>query len=198
MKILSLLSGLALGVAVSGAALAQTPPAPAAPPPQPEVKNFGDWLVRCYPVQNESPCDIYQQQNDAKTQQRVLAVSIAYVPVRDRNAIQISVPLGVSIPRGVTVKAGNYTSPAMPYRRCDRGGCYVEMLVDNSLIDQLNHGGSDALIRITADDGKNYDLKLSLNGFSAAYDSMAQQAKTKAKAPASASQGAAPAPPAKK
>ena len=62
MKTLSLLSGVFLAALVSGAALAQ---APAAPPPPPEVKNIGDWLVRCYPAQAQSPCEMYQQQNDA-------------------------------------------------------------------------------------------------------------------------------------
>ena len=187
MKTLSLVSGALLGVLVSGAAFAQAP-APAAPPP-PEVKNVGDWLVRCYPGQTQSPCDMYQQQNDAKSNQRVLAVSIAYIPHLDKHAIQISVPLGVSIQRGVVLQAGSYTSPMMPYRRCDRGGCYVEMLLDNTVIDQLNHAGDNALLKVTADDGKNYQLKLSLNGFTAAHDSMAEQAKAKTKA-----DGAAPAP----
>jgi len=189
MKILSLLSGLALAALVSGTAFAQ---APAATPTPPEVKNVGDWLVRCYPMQTQSPCDMYQQQNDAKSQQRVLAVSIAYVPHLDKHAIQISVPLGVSIARGVVLQAGSFTTPVMPYRRCDRGGCYVEMLLDNTTVDQLNHGGDNAMIKIAADDGKNYQLKLSLNGFTAAHDSMAEQAKAKAKAPADAS-AAAPA-----
>ena len=182
MKTLSLLSGVLLAALVSGAALAQAPAAaPAAPPPPPEVKNIGDWLVRCYPAQTQSPCDMYQQQNDAKSQQRVLAVSIAYIPHIDKHAIQISVPLGVSVTRGVVLQAGSYTSPAMPYRRCDRGGCYVEMLLDNPVIDQLNHAGDTALLKITADDGKNYQLKISLNGFTAAHDSMAEQARAKAK-----------------
>ena len=159
-------------------AFAQAPAAaPAAPPPPPEVKNIGDWLVRCYPAQTQSPCDMYQQQNDAKSQQRVLAVSIAYIPHVDKHAIQISVPLGISIARGVVHPdrhlhfAGPALSPLRP------AGCYVEMLIDNSTIDQLNHAGDDALIKITADDGKNYELKLSLNGFTAAHDSMAEQAK---------------------
>jgi invasion protein IalB len=173
------LSAVFLGALVSGAALAQAPAA--APPPPPEVKNIGDWLVRCYPAQTQSPCDMYQQQNDAKSQQRVLAVSIAYIPHIDKHAIQISVPLGVSVTRGVVLQAGSYTSPAMPYRRCDRGGCYVEMLLDNPVIDQLNHAGDNALLKITADDGKNYQLKISLNGFTAAHDSMAEQARAKAK-----------------
>lgn len=185
MKILSLLSGALLGALVSVSAFAQAPAAPAAPPPPPEVKNIGDWSVRCYQAQNQSPCDMYQQQNDAKSNQRVLAVSIAYIPHLDKHAIQISVPLGVSIAHGLVMQAGSYTSPVMPYRRCDRGGCYVEMLIDNSVIDQLNHGGDNALIKLTADDGKNYQLKLSLNGFAAAHDSMAEQAKAKAKSDAS-------------
>jgi len=187
MKTLSLLSAVFLGALVSGAALAQAPAtAPAAPPPPPEVKNIGDWLVRCYPAQTQSPCDMYQQQNDAKSQQRVLAVSIAYIPHIDKHAIQISVPLGVSVTRGVVLQAGSYSSPPMPYRRCDRGGCYVEMLLDNPVIDQLNHAGDNALLKITADDGKNYQLKISLNGFTAAHDSMAEQARAKAKPDAGA------------
>jgi invasion protein IalB len=129
---------------------------------------------------------MYQQQNDAKSQQRVLAVSIAYIPHLDKHAIQISVPLGVSIARGVMLQAGSYSTPMMPYRRCDRAGCYVEMLLDNSTIDQLNHAGDNALIKVTADDGKNYQLKLSMNGFTAAHDSMSEQAKAKAKPEAGA------------
>ena len=39
------------------------------------------------------------------------------------------------------------------------------------------------MVKITADDGKNYDLKLSLNGFSGAHDAMQAEAKQKAKAP---------------
>jgi invasion protein IalB len=182
MKTLSLLSGIFVAAFVSSAALAQAPAAaPAAPPPPPEVKNIGDWLVRCDPGQTHSPCDMYQQQNDAKSQQRVLAISLAYIPHLDKHAIQISVPLGVSLASGVVLQAGSYTSPVMPYRRCDRGGCYVEMLLENSVVDQLNHAGDTALLKIAADDGKNYQLKISLNGFTAAHDSMAEQAKAKAK-----------------
>ena len=196
MKISCLLSGLALSALVSGAALAQAPATPAAPAPQgqPDVKPVGDWFVRCYPAQSASPCDMFQQQNDPQSQQRILALSIAYIPHLDRHAIQISVPLGVAIAPGAIIHAGSFTAPAMPYRRCDRGGCYVEMLIDNSVVDQLSHGG-DSAVKIKADDGKTYDLKLSMNGFSAAHDQMAELAKQKAKAPPPAP--AAPAAPAK-
>jgi invasion protein IalB len=193
MTISQLLSGLALTALVSGTALAQTPATPA-PLGQPEIKTVGDWMVRCYPSQSASPCDMFQQQNDAQSQQRILALSIAYIPHLDRHAIQISVPLGVAIAPGAIIHSGSFSAPMMPYRRCDRGGCYVEMLIDNSVVNQLAHAGDGALVKIKADDGKNYDLKLSLNGFSAAHDQMAELAKQKAKAPPPAAPAAPAAP----
>ena len=82
----------------------------------------------------------------------------------------------------------------MPYRRCDRGGCYVEMLHRQfDVSTSSRHAGDSAMVKIVADDGKNYDLKVSLNGFSAAHDSMAELAKQKAKAAAGCS--TAPRPP---
>ena len=198
MKISSLLSGLMLTALLAGSAAAQAPAPAGAPPPapaQPEIKTIGDWAVRCYPVQSQSPCDMFQQQNEKDSQQRILALSLAYIPHLDRHAIQVVVPLGVAIPKGVVIHTASFTSQPMPYRRCDRSGCYVEMLINNSIVDQIGRGGDGAMVKITADDGKSYDLKISLNGFSAAHDSMAEQAKQKAKAPPA--QAAAPAAPAK-
>ncbi|MEP6830602.1 MAG: invasion associated locus B family protein [Rhizomicrobium sp.] len=180
MKFSYLLSGLALLALGSGAALAQAQ-APAAPPAPPEVKQIGDWQVRCFPVQSPSPCDMFQQQGDERTKQRILALSIAFDPLANMHLIQIVVPLGVSVGPGVVIHSGTYASPVLPYRRCDRAGCYVERPLDSAIIDQLTHAGDTAMVKIVADDGKKYDLKVPLNGFTAAHDSMAEQAKQKAK-----------------
>ena len=162
---------------------------------QPEIKTIGDWAVRCYPVQSQSPCDMFQQQNDDKdSQQRILALSFAYIPHLDQHAIQVMwCRWACRFPKGVVIHDRQLHLAPLAYRRCDRTGCFVEMLVDNAMVDQLGHGGDGALVKITADDGKSYDLKLSLNGFSAAHDSMAEQAKQKAKAPPPPAAPAAPA-----
>ncbi len=186
MRISGLLSGLALAGLISGAALAQGSPAPAAAQGQPEIKQVGDWAVRCFPIQSASPCDMFQQQDAKDSKQRVLALSIAYIPHLNQHGIQISVPLAVAVQPGVVIHDGNFSSKVMPYRRCDRAGCYVEMLLDNSVVDQLSHGGDSAMIKVTADDGKQYDLKFSLKGFSAAHDAMMELAKQKAKTPPTA------------
>ena len=43
----------------------------------------------------------------------------------DRHALQVSVPLDISIAKGVTIQAEGYTSPVLRYRRCDRNGYLI-------------------------------------------------------------------------
>lgn len=170
----------ACGLFLTGAALAQ--PAPGSETTgRPEVKTIGDWAVRCFPIQSPSPCDMFMEQDYQKTGQRVMSISIAYVPSLDKHALQISVPLDISIPKGVVIQTDSYTSPVLKYRRCDRGGCYVEMPVDNGVVSALARAGSEGKINIVADGGKAYSLKFSLKGFAQAHDDMASQARAKAK-----------------
>jgi invasion protein IalB len=172
----ALFAGLLLG---SGAALAQG----SAPPAAPDVKQIGDWSVRCFPIESASPCDMYQETDEKDSHQRVLAVSLAYIPHLDRHAVQISVPLGVALQKGLVIQTDNFTSAVMHFRRCDRQGCYVEMMLDNAAITALTKSGPDAKMKIVADGGKPFDLRFSLKGFAAAHDSMTQLAKQKAKTP---------------
>ena len=99
-----------------------------------------------------------------RPRQRVLSISIAYVPSMDKHAIQISVPLDISIPKGLTLQTDTYTSPVLKYRRCDRNGCYVEMAVDNALVEGLAKSGDKGKVNIAADNGKNYTLEFFTQG----------------------------------
>ena len=164
-----------------GAALAQAPSPDAAGPGRPDLKNVGDWVVRCFPIQSPSPCDLFQEEDSQANHQRVLAISLAYVPGMDRHALQISVPLDVAIQKGLIIQTDSYTSPVLRYRRCDRNGCYVEMPVDSTLVQGLSKSGPAGKINIFADNGKSYALNFSLKGFTAGYDDMVAQARAKAK-----------------
>ena len=183
-----ILMGVLAGVLfATGPALAQNAAAPAADaapagPGRPDVHGVEDWFVRCFPVQSPSPCDIFQEEEAPQTHQRILSLSIAYVPSLDRHALQITVPLDISIPKGLTIKTDSYTSPVLKYRRCDRNGCYVEMAVDNGLVEALTKSGPAGKVNIVADNGKSYALNFSLKGFAAAHDEMVTKARAKAKA----------------
>jgi invasion protein IalB len=190
MRSIHFLAGLSLALTICGAALAQTPaPQAGGQATVTDNKAIGDWTVRCFSLASGSPCDMYQESQDKASHQRVLGFSIAYVPKDDKHVVDIAVPLGVSIAGGAIIKTDNYTSPTLGFRRCDQAGCYVEGLMPNDMVSALSRSGPSATVNILADDGKKFALPLSLNGFAAAHDSMAQLAKQKAKdAPAPAAE----------
>lgn len=158
--------------------------APAATPPAraegaPASKMIGDWNVRCFPVQSEAPCDIFQMLVNKKMRVRVMSMSIAYAPAQSRYLIQITVPLEVALAKGVTIEAGSYTSPKMIYRRCAADGCVVEGPVDASIITALSQAGDTAKMVVVSRDGKTIRLPMSLKGYSEALESMKSQAQQK-------------------
>lgn len=177
------LSAVCAGLLLAcGGAMAQQSGAPGG---SPEVKPVGDWFVRCFPIESPSPCDMFQDLDSQATKQRVLSISLAYVPSIDRHAIQIMVPLEIAIQKGVILKTDTFTSPVLKFRRCDRNGCYVEMAVENGVIEALARSSGDGgKIAIAADGGKVYNLAFSLKGFAGAHDDMVSQARAKAKTPA--------------
>src|ERR1051325_7785928 len=104
----SVLMGVALGALfVSGAAVAQQA-APDAPAARPDVKAVEDWFVRCFPIQSPSPCDMFQELDNRETRQRILSLSLAYVPSLDRHALQVTVPLDIAIQKGVVIQTDSY------------------------------------------------------------------------------------------
>jgi invasion protein IalB len=194
MKASSLIAATVLALGLLGsAAIAQ--------PAQPDVKHIGDFVVRCFPVKSVAPCDMYEDRANRDTGQRVLTFSLAYMPSGNRYILQISVPLGVSIEKGVVVAGGSYTSQPLQFRRCDQSGCYVEVAVNKELLDNFAKLGKDVKIRVYPDGvDKAFDLPLSFDGFSAAHDDMVASNKAKAataeelQAAAQAQQQAAQAP----
>jgi invasion protein IalB len=198
----SLIAGLAAGALLAVSAAAQTAPdnGGGAPITPSETKPYGDWTVRCFPVQKSpSPCDMFELLANKKSGDRVMSVSIAYLPATDKHVIQIAVPLGVLIQKGVVLSSDNFTSPVLRYRRCDRGGCYVEMLFDNQAVNALASSAGPAKIKVVAFGGKSFEIPFSLTGFSDAHGAMTDLARKKvsgggSSAPAApAAGGAAPA-----
>ncbi len=182
----------ALALLSIGAASAD--PAPSAPLQPSESKTVGDWTVRCYPVASPSPCDMYELLANKQTNQRVMSLSLAYMPAGDRHVIQIAVPLGVSIPSGLIIESDTYMSPALHYRRCDRAGCYVEMIFDNAAVTSLANATGPAKIKIVADGGKVFEIPFSLKGYSDAHGAMVDLARKKTTKPAQPTTPATPAP----
>lgn len=165
-------------------------------------ETVGDWVVRCFNVKSMAPCDIFYALANSETKQPIVTISIAHFPARNQNAINIRVPLGMSIAKGVVIAASAYTSEKISYRRCNQNGCFVEGIVPNEVLNGLKKSGPEAKLKITPYGGKEAELPFSLKGFNGAYSKMVGLAKDKAtdepppseQPAAPATQGDAPAP----
>jgi len=168
-------AALVLGL-LTGAAAAQQA--------APESKRIGDFAVRCFPVKSVAPCDLFEEQVNRDSGQRVVSFSLAFMPSGGRYILQLTVPLGISIEKGVVVAGGSYASPPLPYRRCDTSACYVEVALPKDMVDSFARLGSKAEIRVVPDGAdKAVGLPFSFDGFSAAHDEMVASNKAKATPP---------------
>ncbi len=142
---------------------------------------YEDWIVRCFDVQVIAPCDVLHVAISRDTQQRVLSVSIAYVPQNDAHVMQLILPLGVAISKGATIVAGENTLSGIKFARCERDGCYVEVPVPTALIESLSMIEGSTTITIWAYiEDQPIDLPLSLNGFAEAIAAMQEYARANA------------------
>src|SRR5262249_36986901 len=125
---------------------AAAPPADpnAPPPPQFSVNQpYGDWAVRCAleTVKSPAPGDLIQLTVNQDTKHRIMSFSLAYGPSRDSYALQLIVPIGVALSKGVSLAAGDRSLDSVKYTRCERDGCYVELLVDAPTVAALQAEG---------------------------------------------------------
>ena len=197
----TLFSAAAAVAILTAPALAQTPtPTPTAPPaaapappdqpgtpgaapaaPQFSInQNVGDWVVRCVltTVKSPAPCEVLQVTVNKDNKQRLSSLSIAYVPSREAYAMQVVVPTGVALAKGLQLGS----SPnGMKFTRCERDGCYVESVIDNTVVNTLSKEGKATTIAVVAY-GKTDQIKfpVSLNGFPEAMDRMKSYAKDRA------------------
>lgn len=164
-------------------------------------QTVGDWVVRCIQngLKSPAPCEMLQVTVN-NNKQRVSSISIAYVPSRDSYAMQVVVPIGVSLAKGLSLAAGDHSLSGVHFTRCERDGCYAEFISDQATINALQAVGKRTTISVIGyGTDKSVPMPISLNGFPEAMDRMKSYAKDKAVAlPAAPANGAAaPAPAAK-
>ena len=159
---------------------------PAARSAQPtDVKDYGDWTVRCFPGASPTPCQMVQLRIVEKTKQRILGVLLAYMPARSANLMEISVPLGVNLQNGLVINTDTYKSGVLKFTRCDQQGCYVEGAVGADVLGSIGRA-TKSEVQIVSMNGKRYNLVFSMKGFNEAHNALIQLAKSKG--------GSAPAP----
>ena len=144
---------------------------------------IGDWAVRCAQttVKSPAPCDVIQLTVNQDTKARIMSFSLAYVPSRDTFAMQVIVPTGVALQRGMTLALGEQALNGVKFTRCERDGCYVEALVDAATVNALSAVGASTNVTVIGYGQTNeVNLPISLNGFTDAMTRMRTLARERA------------------
>jgi invasion protein IalB len=141
---------------------------------------FGDWYLRCLALPNALPCDIVQSLQQKDTHAQVLAVSIAYSPKEGKQPIQISVPLGIDLRRGVDVVVGSVTAKHVHVSRCELSGCIIEAVLGEDVLSAMGTNDKAKLV-VSSGEGADTTLEFSLKGFKDAEAALRKETVTRQK-----------------
>lgn len=155
---------------MAGPALAQPVGLPGGATSLREV--HGDWVVNCTLAgageQARKLCTMLQEQNNANTGQRVIAMELQ--ATADGGTATFVLAFGLDLASGVVLQVDEGERGAvLPFRTCLPGGCIVTTAVGADLLAALR-GGTALKVHTKADGGRDAMFSLSLAGFSGAYD----------------------------
>jgi len=131
-------------------------------------QTFDNWTVGCEPVEAERrrQCFIYQNLVLREGGQRVLHVAIGYLPDDDTPIGLVTLPLGISLPPGASVRVDEAEPLRFPIERCEPNGCRAGFRLEPELLEAFKKGEE---ARVTFHDASRQPVTvpLSLQGFTA-------------------------------
>ncbi len=132
------------------------------------------WFKVCAKQADNDVCNV-QYRVVASTGQIITSVNLFTVTGKiNRKIFQITVPTNRLIPAGVGVKIDAKKERRIPYSNRFRDRCTAEVKMDDNLIKILKNGGEMTLTSVNFQN-KPSPVKISLNGFTAAFDGPALQ-----------------------
>jgi invasion protein IalB len=148
-------------------------------PPAPTVlSTHGDWKVQC-----EAPpggdanaaqqCGMVQTARSDKEPKAELTIIIVKQKEKDKvvPAMRVLAPLGVFLPTGIALEIDGAAVGRVPYARCTRRVCYAMATASGDMLDKMRKGSAANFI-IYQGPGLGVPMKISLNGFSAAFSAL--------------------------
>ena len=133
-----------------------------------EAAKYGNWTAKCEESKGkvQGGCFIFQNLVLREGGQRVLQFAVGYVAATEEPIALLSLPLGISLPPGVTIRIGDGEPTRVIVERCEPNGCRAGLKLKPGLLRQLNEGTQ---LTVTFHDAERrpIEVPLSLEGFAA-------------------------------
>ena len=133
----------------------------------------GDWDLRCDtpPGAQNQQCVIMQFVTAQDRENVGLSVVVMKTADKQARILRVLAPLGVLLPRGLGLRIDNTDMGTTGFIRCLPNGCVSEVLMDDSLIQQLR-SGKQAMFVIFQTPEEGIGVPISLAGFSEGFDAL--------------------------
>ena len=141
-----------------------------------EGAKFGNWTAKCEESKGkvQGGCFIFQNLVLREGGQRVLQFAVGYVATTDEPIALLSLPLGISLPPGVTIRIGDGEPTRVIVERCEPNGCRAGLKLKPALLRQLNEG-TQLTVPFHDAERRPIDVPLSLDGFAAGLRSLREK-----------------------
>lgn len=134
-------------------------------------KSWGDWSKVCTQEQELQICRIVQAATQNESGQRIFQTAIGYVADNDKPMMFLTGPLGIFLPRGISVVVNDDKPIPVVVQRCDSNGCLGVLPMDESLVAAMSKGAEVKLL-FAASIKQNMALALSMDGFKSAFNAL--------------------------
>lgn len=159
---------------VACAALLLTSTVPALGQDQTEGQTFGDWQIRCDPIEGGEQCAL-SQWVQAENLEGVDLRAFFFRPPENPDALLLSVlvPLNVILTKRLGLRIDSGELMMFDYIRCSDAGCLVSIAIDDSLLASFQ-AGVQALFVIYFEDETGIGIPVSLDGLTSGLEALAQ------------------------
>ena len=145
--------------------------------PQEVVRaSFGDWEIRC--AGETDNCFMYQLLLDPNGTP-LAEISLIKLPIGSEAVAGATVvaPLGTVLTRGLTMVVDQGEATTYPFSWCTRPGCFARFGLTDLLVENMRNGTEIKLVVFSVQNMQlPIEVTASLNGFTAAFDDLPNQA----------------------
>ncbi len=131
------------------------------------VATYGDWEMRCDtpPGAQFEQCSLFQWVQAENRDNIGLVTLVVKTADQAAQLMRVVAPLGILLPAGMGLTIDGEQVGRAEFIRCQVEGCYVEILLEEELLEQLE-GGETAEFTIFAVPEEGIVVPISLAGFS--------------------------------
>ena len=143
---------------------APAPPQPAAvsPPGPAQSITFADWVLSCQPAAAKQRCALIQIVRDTKNRRIIQIMAKRNGPAA---YLELTVPLGISIPYGVSLDLSDTVKLPTHLADCDPAGCRSVLALDEKTLTQIKSAKTLSVTFQDSKSGKTITISASPTGF---------------------------------